>query len=179
MSDRYGCEDKDIGHYTCRRTTERIVVDGELSETCWQRALKSPRFVDMVTGVPGFLDTRMAALWDDANLYIAFWVEEPNVQAHFTQRDSPVYFENDVEVFIAGKDWGSRFKILRSKFSAVFRAPSFSIMASFPARLTSASPSFGFCSNQSLTLLFSISQFCSSFSNWASAKNNFGSFGTA
>ena len=111
MSERYGCADADVGHYTCRRTAEKIVVDGRLSEACWQRAEKSPRFVDMVTGVPGFLDTRMAALWDDENLYIAFYVEEPNVQAHYTERDSPVYFENDVEVFIAGPDCYYEFQI--------------------------------------------------------------------
>lgn len=111
MSDRYGCDEKDVGHYTCRRTREGINIDGRLSEACWRRAPKSPRFVDMVTGVPGFLDTRMAALWDDENLYIGFWVEEPNVQARFTERDSPVYFENDVEVFIAGKDCYYEFQI--------------------------------------------------------------------
>jgi len=55
MNQRYGCEDKDIGHYVCRRTDEGIVVDGQLSEACWERVPKSPRFVDMVTGVPGFL----------------------------------------------------------------------------------------------------------------------------
>jgi hypothetical protein len=108
---RHGCENKDVGHYTCHRTTERIKIDGRLSEACWERAPKSPRFVDMVTGVPGFLDTRMAALWDDGNLYVGFWVEEPNVQARFTERDSPVYFENDVEVFIAGQDCYYEFQI--------------------------------------------------------------------
>jgi len=111
MSERYGCEEKDVGHYTCLRTAEKMVMDGRLSEACWQRAPKSPRFVDMVTGAPGFLDTRMAALWDDENLYVTFWVEEPNVQAHFTQRDAPVYFENDVEVFIAGPDCYYEFEI--------------------------------------------------------------------
>jgi hypothetical protein len=65
----------------------------------------------MVAGAPGFLDTRMAALWDDENLYIAFWVEEPNVRAQFTERDSPIYFENDVEVFIAGPDCYYEFEI--------------------------------------------------------------------
>lgn len=111
MSGRYGCEEKDIGHYTCHRTAEKIVIDGQLSKPCWQKASKSPRFVDMVSGTPGFLDTRMAALWDDENLYVAFWVEEPNVQARFTRRDSPVYFENDVEVFIAGQDCYYEFQI--------------------------------------------------------------------
>ena len=111
MTKRYGCDDRDVGHYTCRRVSERIEIDGRLSEACWQRASKSPRFVDMVTGAPGFLDTRVAALWDDENLYIGFWVEEPNVQARFTERDSQVYFENDVEVFIAGPDCYYEFQI--------------------------------------------------------------------
>jgi hypothetical protein len=65
----------------------------------------------MVTGVPGFLDTRMAALWDEKNLYVAFRIEEPNVQAQLTERDSPVYFENDVEVFLAGRDCYYEFQI--------------------------------------------------------------------
>ena len=111
MSDKHGCDEKDIGHYTCHRTSEKLVVDGRLSEACWQRAPKSPRFVDMVTGAPGFLETRMAALWDDENLYVAYWVQEPNVQAQFTERDSPIYFENDVELFIAGKDCYYEFEI--------------------------------------------------------------------
>ena len=33
----------------------------------------------MVTGEPGFFDTRAAALWDDENLYVAYWIEEPFV----------------------------------------------------------------------------------------------------
>jgi len=111
VTNQYGSENKDAGHYTCHRTAERIEIDGRLSEACWQRAPKSPRFVDMVTGVPGFLDTRMAALWDDENLYIGFWIEEPNVQAKLAERDSPVYFENDVEVFIAGQDCYYEFQI--------------------------------------------------------------------
>ena len=111
MTQRYGCDDKDIRHYTCRRTNEKIVVDGRLAQDVWQRAPRSPRFVDMVTGEPGFLDTRVAALWDDENLYLGFWIEEPNVQAHFTERDSPIYFENDVEVFIAGPDCYYEFEI--------------------------------------------------------------------
>jgi len=111
MSQRHGCSDSEVGHYTCHRTSEKIAIDGKLSESVWERAPKSPRFVDMVTGAPGFLDTRMAALWDDENLYIGFWVEEPNVQAHYTERDSPVYFENDIEVFIAGLDCYYEFQI--------------------------------------------------------------------
>ena len=81
--------------------------------TCpeWQKAPKSRRFVDLVSGVPGFLETRMASLWDDENLYVAFWVEEPNVRARLTERDSFVWTENDVEVFIGGEDCYYEFQI--------------------------------------------------------------------
>lgn len=111
MGPTYGCSEKELGHYTCRRLHESLRIDGDLTKRPWHKAPKSPRFVDLVTGEPGFWETRMAALWDDTCLYIAFWVEEPRVQARFTQRDSPVYCENDVEVFIAGEDCYYEFQI--------------------------------------------------------------------
>lgn len=104
MSHPYGCDEQSIAHYTCFRTAEKITVDGDLTKLCWKTAPRSSRFVDLVTGEPGYWDTRMAALWDDQKFYVGIWVEEPNVQAQFTKRDSPVYQENDVEVFIAGPD---------------------------------------------------------------------------
>ncbi len=111
MNQKYGCGEDEIGHYTCFRTKDKIGIDGNLEKDCWQKAKKSPQFVDLITGNPGFLDTRMAALWDDEYLYVGFWVKEPQVQAKFTKRDSPVYFENDVEMFIAGPDCYYEFQI--------------------------------------------------------------------
>ena len=111
MTKQYGCSEEETGHYTCYRTSEPIKIDGRLDEPSWQKAPKSPRFVDLVTGEPGPMDTHAAALWDDESLYIAFWIEEPYVQAKFTKRDSPIYMENDVEVFIAGKDCYYEFEI--------------------------------------------------------------------
>jgi hypothetical protein len=111
MTTKYGCPEKKIGHYTCHRTDEPIHIDGVLDESSWQKAPKSPRFVDLVTGIPGPWDTRMAALWNDEYFYIGFWVQEPFVQAEFTEKDSPVYMENDVEVFISGKDCYYEFEI--------------------------------------------------------------------
>ena len=111
MTKRYGCSEEDIGHYTCYRTDEVIQIDGRLDEDSWQKAPKSSKFVDLVTGESAPLDTRMAALWDDENLYVGFWLEEPRVQAKFTERDSLIYMENDVELFIAGKDCYYEFEI--------------------------------------------------------------------
>jgi hypothetical protein len=86
-------------------------IDGRLDKPAWREAPKSPRFVDLVSGVPGLLDTRMASLWDDEALYVAFWVSEPNVQARLARRDSLVWTENDVEIFIGGEDCYYEFEI--------------------------------------------------------------------
>jgi hypothetical protein len=100
----YGCSIQEVADYICEKTKENIVVNGDLNKPVWQQAKKSARFVDMVTGDPAMFDTRAAALWNDEFLYIAFWIEEPFVSATQTQRDSLVFLENDVEVFIDGGD---------------------------------------------------------------------------
>ena len=41
----------------------------------------------------------------------AFWIEEPFVTATLTERDAPIYQNNDVEVFIAGQDAYYEFEI--------------------------------------------------------------------
>ena len=60
--------------YICYRTRTPLIVDGHLTKSAWGKAPRSPRFVDMVTGDPAFFNTRAAALWDNDNLYIGFWV---------------------------------------------------------------------------------------------------------
>ncbi len=67
-------------------------------------AAKSSAFVDIVTGEPAWFDTRVALLWDDAYLYFGFQAEETDVWGTLTERDSKIYEENDLEVFIAGRD---------------------------------------------------------------------------
>jgi hypothetical protein len=96
--------DDEIARYTCLRTPEPLAVDGRLDEAAWQRAPRSPRFVEVVTGTPALYDTRCAMLWDDEYFYVGFWVEEPYVRAEFTERDSIIFMENDLEIFIDGGD---------------------------------------------------------------------------
>jgi hypothetical protein len=97
--------------YKCYRTRSPIHVDGKLDEPVWLKTPKSPRFIDVIGGTPGIYDTRSALLWDDQNLYIAFWCEEPFPEAQITQRDGLIWFENDVEVFIDGGDTYYEFEI--------------------------------------------------------------------
>ena len=50
-------------------------------------------------------------MWDDEYLYVGYWIEEPLVQGKFTERDSPIYEDNDVELFVAGADAYYEFEI--------------------------------------------------------------------
>ncbi|WP_423067536.1 carbohydrate-binding family 9-like protein [Devosia sp. CN2-171] len=93
-----------IAHLTAYRALAPLTVDGKLDEPSWRLAPRSPRFVDLITGQPTIHDTRAAVLWDDTHLYVGFWVEEPFVAAKLTERDSLIWSENDIELFIAGKD---------------------------------------------------------------------------
>ena len=97
--------------YTCYRAAGPIAIDGKLDEPSWQLAPKSTPFVDIVTGEPAWFDTRVALLWDDEYLYFGFSVEETDVWGTLTERDSRIYEENDVEVFIAGRDAYYEFEI--------------------------------------------------------------------
>lgn len=90
---------------------ESLKIDGKLDEPSWSKAIRSEKFVDLVTGKPTYLDTRVSLLWDKDNLYIGYQIEEPNVTAKFTKEDDPIYQDNDVEFFIAGKDGYYEFEI--------------------------------------------------------------------
>lgn len=81
-----------------------FMIDGNLEKPEWQQAAWSRRFVDMVSGEPGMYDTRCAILWNSDWLYIAFKAEEPFLEARLTERDSIIFQESDLELFIEGKD---------------------------------------------------------------------------
>ena len=38
--------------YKCKKLTEKIVIDGDLTKDVWQRREKSHRFIDVVGGTP-------------------------------------------------------------------------------------------------------------------------------
>nr|NHJ84582.1 hypothetical protein [Asgard group archaeon] len=106
----YDCTDDQIAKYLCYRINNQIAIDGNLEKKPWINAPKV-NLVNLVTGQPALLSTRIAALWDNNYFYVAFWLEEPNIQAHLTQRDSLIYTENDVELFIGGEDCYYEFQI--------------------------------------------------------------------
>lgn len=108
---KFPCPTNEIAHYTAYHVSEPILVDGKLTERAWQEAPTSPRFVDIITGARTIHDTRAMVLWDETNLYVAYRVQEPFTHAQYTTNDSPIYYDNDVEVFIAGRDAYYEFEI--------------------------------------------------------------------
>ena len=108
---KFPCPQDEIAHYTAYHVSEPIHIDGKLDEKAWQEAPESPRFVDIISGKPALFDTRAMILWDDTNLYVAFRIQEPLLHARFTTNDSPIYYDNDAEVFIAGRDSYYEFEI--------------------------------------------------------------------
>ncbi|MFP6762322.1 MAG: transglutaminase domain-containing protein, partial [Planctomycetaceae bacterium] len=100
-----------IPRYTARRCQKPPTIDGALDDAAWKSASRTSPFVDLISGKKAMHDTRSAIVWDDDNLYVAFWVTEPNVEAKYLNRDDPIYYDNDVEIFIAGKDAYYEFEI--------------------------------------------------------------------
>ncbi len=88
--------------YECLRAASPIHVDGKLDDPAWQNAPWTSDFVDIEGDAkprPKFR-TRVKMLWDDQYLYIAAELEEPEVKATLTERDSVIFKDNDFEVFI-------------------------------------------------------------------------------
>jgi hypothetical protein len=102
---------QNLAHYTCYRAAGPITIDGKLDEPSWKLTPRSNAFVDIVTGQPAWFDTRVRILWDDHYLYFGYTAEEPDVTATLTQRDSKIYEDNDLEMFIAGKNAYYEFEI--------------------------------------------------------------------
>ncbi|WP_212768192.1 carbohydrate-binding family 9-like protein [Larkinella sp. C7] len=118
----FPCDKNTIEQYTAYRTLKPPMIDGKLDEEIWTKIPRSPRFVDLVSGGKTLHDTRAAVCWDQENLYVAFWVEEPYINAKLANHNDPIYSENDVEVFIAGKDTYYEFEInaLGTRYEAFF-----------------------------------------------------------
>ncbi len=100
-----------VARYTALRTAGPILVDGKLDEASWMKVPRSPKFVDLISGKPTIHDTQAAVMWDDEYLYVGYWIQDPLVQGKFTERDSPIYEDNDVELFVAGADAYYEFEI--------------------------------------------------------------------
>jgi hypothetical protein len=88
-------------HYTILRATAPIRVDGKLDEPDWQAAPKTSPFVFnwWTEGEKELTDARM--LWDDENLYVAYYCHDRHISAFITERHGPVSQDDCVEIFLS------------------------------------------------------------------------------
>jgi hypothetical protein len=88
--------------YVCYRAPAPVVIDGNLDEDVWIKAPFTDNFVDIEGSLrpkPRFR-TMVKMLWDDEYFYFGAYLEEPQVWATLTKRDSIIFQDNDFEVFI-------------------------------------------------------------------------------
>jgi hypothetical protein len=84
----------------CYRTAAPLNVDGKLDEPKWLAAPWSEPFIDIEGIRQPPLTTRVKLLWDDEFLYVGAQLEEPDLWATLTERDSVIFHDNDFEIFI-------------------------------------------------------------------------------
>eukprot|EP00995_Heteronema_vittatum_P007481 NODE_262_length_1564_cov_4.591419_g187_i0.p1 GENE.NODE_262_length_1564_cov_4.591419_g187_i0~~NODE_262_length_1564_cov_4.591419_g187_i0.p1 ORF type:complete len:446 (-),score=116.13 NODE_262_length_1564_cov_4.591419_g187_i0:118-1455(-) len=89
--------------YVAYRVTEPPTLDGRLDDPAWTEVAWTTDFLD-ISG-PTFPTPRYRTAakirWDDEYLYVAAWLEEPDVWANLTARNSVVFHDNDFEIFLS------------------------------------------------------------------------------
>ncbi|MBR9920708.1 MAG: carbohydrate-binding family 9-like protein [Bacteroidetes bacterium] len=88
--------------YVCYQLTDSLIIDGKLSEVSWEKAAWSMPFVDIEGSLKPapYLNTRVKMLWDSTCFYFAAEMEEPHLWATLQQRDTVIFYDNDIEIFI-------------------------------------------------------------------------------
>lgn len=92
-----------VPQVTLRRAPTPPVIDGKLDDAVWQQAPLVPELRKLVGGGEATEKTTVWAAYDDRGLYVAFRCRESQMSklvARFTERGSPLYQEDDVEVFV-------------------------------------------------------------------------------
>jgi hypothetical protein len=88
--------------YICHKATGTITVDGLMNEPDWQQQEWTEDFVDIegATRPRPLQNTRVKMLWDENYFYVFARLEEKDIWATLTQRDTIIFQQNDFEVFI-------------------------------------------------------------------------------
>lgn len=89
-------------HYICFQSTDKLNIDGKLSESDWDKAEWTDYFIDIIgpEGDTPYFKTRVKMLWDGDYFYFAAVLEEEHIWATLTKRDAVIYYDNDFEIFM-------------------------------------------------------------------------------
>ncbi|WP_211480918.1 carbohydrate-binding family 9-like protein [Arcticibacter eurypsychrophilus] len=110
-------------HYTTVFSPQAPVIDGNLQDEMWAKAVWSPSFLDIEgsgKAIPK-MNTRMKMMWNDTHLFIAAELEETDLSAIFKKHDQVVYHDNDFELFIdPDNNTHQYFEIEVNAFNTIF-----------------------------------------------------------
>jgi hypothetical protein len=88
--------------YVIYKTNEPIIVDGIIDEEIWSSSEWTDDFIDLagdLTINPEY-QTRVKLLYDNHYLYVAGEMEESHIYGTMIERNSSLYLDNALEVFI-------------------------------------------------------------------------------
>lgn len=88
-----------LPEYTAVRAPKAPVIDGKLDDAVWQAAKEQP-LTRSFDGTPVSKKTTFRMLYDDANLYVAFYAEDADIWGTLKNKDDSIYNEDVVEVFL-------------------------------------------------------------------------------
>lgn len=86
--------------YSVETVTEKIAVDGTLSEKAWRRARPIVLLFPWEDQTGAKQRTTVKLLRDAEFLYVAYECEDEDLTAVFEKRDDPVYKDDCVEIFL-------------------------------------------------------------------------------
>jgi hypothetical protein len=83
----------------------KINIDGKLDDEAWKAAANSRPFVDVGTGNPNTafpVNGSVKMAWDDANMYLAFQVEDPDIIGGWPKdaKDPHLWEKDTVEIML-------------------------------------------------------------------------------
>ncbi len=109
----------DVPLYRAQRGTP--VIDGRLDDAAWQSAAATEPFVNTMTGAPADPHTTARFAWDEANLYVAFEVEDDFLKCDLEGDDPHLWEQDTVEIMAdPGGDGRNYFELQLSPTNQVF-----------------------------------------------------------
>ena len=124
---KLGGEAPGLPEYKVQRAKKPPVIDGALDDEAWKEAT-AVVLRGSFDGRPVALRTEARLVYDDANLYVSFNAEDPDIWGTLRKRDDPIYNEEVVEVFLDANADGKTYNELQvSPHNVIFDAY-------FPAR---------------------------------------------
>ena len=88
-------------HYDIRHASAPINIDGTADEPAWRLAKPVSDFHFNVWKEGEKEATEVKMLWDDQNLYVAYFCHDKHISASVTQRHGPVSKDDCVEIFVS------------------------------------------------------------------------------